>query len=390
MSVPVIIHVAWEPRSGVWSVIKNLMRWQQSAGIASYGIFFSSDREYITWINGEINHNQIDGKVFFSRDFRLSRLVELFDNRLSVQLGKIRSENKERTIYVLFHDAHFSSVFLPLQKNLKVVTIATFHGCPNGLLQNAPFKMKLHHWLGKRLVRNIDGMVSVDKFSIPLICDKLFLDRDAIHTVYNGVPAVEKSYISTGSIPGSTFTIGFIGALDTRKQWQLAAEAVRLAWNSNKNIRFVLAGDGPERTQAEQWIAANADFSNYVGEVQSAATNVIPGLDLLILTSKNEGMPMVILEAFACGKPVIASCVGGIPEIIKDGVNGYLVDKEMDADAISHKINTLVNSPVIYAQMSRNALETFNTHFSIESCGQSYLSLFRKLEDLKQQGNAKF
>jgi glycosyltransferase involved in cell wall biosynthesis len=385
-----IIHVAWEPRSGVWSVIKNLMRWQQSTGMASSGVFFSSDRNYITWIKDEISHNLIDGKVFFSRDFRLSRLIELFDNRLSVQLRKIRSENKERTICVLFHDAHFSSVFLPLQKELKVVSIATFHGCPNGLLQNAPLKMKLHHWLGKRLVRNIDGMVSVDKFSIPLICDKLFLDRDAIHTVYNGVPAVEKSYMSTSYIPGKAFTVGFIGALDTRKQWQLAAEAVRLAWNSNKNIRFVLAGDGPERTQAEQWIATNADFSKYVGEVQSAATTVVPGLDLLILTSKNEGMPMVILEAFACGKPVIASCVGGIPEIIQDGVNGYLVVKEMDADAISKKITTLASSPDIYAHMARQALDTYSTHFSIESCGQSYLSLFRELEGRKQKGNAKF
>jgi glycosyltransferase involved in cell wall biosynthesis len=320
----------------------------------------------------------------------MSRLVELFDKRLSVQLGKIRSENKERTIYMLFHDAHFSSVFLPLRNALKVVSIATFHGCPNGLLQNDPIKMRLHHWLGKRLVRYIDGMVSVDKFSIPLICDKLFLDRNAIHTVYNGVPAVEKSYMSTGSIPGSTFTIGFIGALDTRKQWHLAAEAARIAWNSNKNIRFVLAGDGPERVQAEQWIASNAHFSNYVGEVQSAATTVIPGLDLLILTSKNEGMPMVILEAFACGKPVIASCVGGIPEIIQDGVNGYLVDKEMDADAISHKINVLANSQAIYTQMARQALETYQTYFSIESCGQSYLSLFRTLEGRKQQGNEKF
>jgi glycosyltransferase involved in cell wall biosynthesis len=208
--------------------------------------------------------------------------------------------------------------------------------------------------------------------------------------VYNGVPAVEKSYMSTGSIPGSTFTIGFIGALDTRKQWHLAAEAARIAWNSNKNIRFVLAGDGPERVQAEQWIASNAHFSNYVGEVQSAALTVIPGLDLLILTSKNEGMPMVILEAFACGKPVIASCVGGIPEIIQDGVNGYLVDKEMDADAISHKINVLANSQAIYTQMARQALETYQTYFSIESCGQSYLSLFRTLEGRKQQGNEKF
>jgi glycosyltransferase involved in cell wall biosynthesis len=385
-----LIHVAWEPRTGVWSVIKNLLRWQQHNGIAASGVFFSADHDYIHWLKEEIRDNGTDGTVFYCPGFGLSRLAALPDNRLSSHIRKINTEDPKRVIYVLFHDAHFSSVFLPLKKYLPAVSIAVFHGCPNGLLQNDPIKKQLHRWLGKRLVKYVDGMVSVDKFSIPLICEKLLLDPGAMHTVYNGVPEASKPLVKKPVTTNGIFTIGFVGALDNRKQWHLAAESVRLAWNKNKSIRFLLAGDGPEREKAERWSTSNTGFATCLGEVRRADETVIPQLDLLILTSHNEGMPMVILEAFACGIPVIASRVGGIPEIIRDGVNGCLVDKTDDNGSIAEKILSLVNSPELYINMKQDALETYKNTFSIESCGQAYLDLFRELESKKNRDHAGF
>ena len=388
MPLPVMVHVAWEPRTGVWSVIKNLMRWQQNNGLAASGFFFSSDHAYIKWLKDEISYNHLDGKVFFCPNLGLSRLAELLDCRLSGQIEKIQSEEKGNNIYLLFHDAHFSSVFFPLKKEIRAVRIAAFHGCPNGLLQNNPVKRRLHHWLGKRLVHYVDGMVSVDRFSIPVICEKLFLDEEKMYTVYNGVPSVANSKKNFEEFPPGTFRVGFIGALDNRKQWHLAAESSRIAWNNNSSIRFMLAGDGPDREKAVRWFDSNADFASYLGEVRSASETVIPGLDLLILTSTNEGMPMVILEAFACGIPVIASRVGGIPEIINDGENGFLVDVTADINSIASKILSIANSPELFAQMKQHALKTYRDRFSVESCGEAYLALFRKLEGEKGHGNA--
>ena len=388
MKPPVMVHVAWEPRTGVWSVIKNLLRWQKITGIAGAGIFFSSDHEYVEWLRNEIVYNQIDAQVFYRQDYKLSRLVELFDGTLSDELLKIRELHQEDSLYLLFHDAHFSSVFFPLNKKIEATTIATFHGCPNGLLLHHPVKQRLHHWLGRRLVKYVDGIVSVNNFSIPLICDKLFLDTDAMHTVYNGVPAQNQTQIMSKMLSKSTFAVGFIGGLDDNKQWSIAVEAVRKAYTSNDSIRLVIAGVGPERAKLEQWVACNPTFTTYLGEVRSAADTVIPNLDLLILTSKNEGMPMVILEAIACGIPVVATRVGGIPEIIKDSENGYLVDSKTDSDLIASKIISIANSPELYEQLKKNALETFNSSFSIEICGKSYLKLFRKLESKKRRKDA--
>ncbi len=388
MNPRVMIHVAWEPRTGVWSVIKNLLRWQKSVGIPGEGVFFSSDHGYISWLQEEIHWNKLDAVVFYQKDYGLSRLVELFDGRLSAEVGQLQSKYPGNSVYLLFHDAHFSSVFFPLNKKIEATTIAIFHGCPNGLLLHHPVKQRLHHWLGRRLVRYIDGMVSVDGFSVPVITEKLHLAPDSIETICNGVPASAASVIKEEPAENTTFNIGFIGALDTRKQWHLAAEAARIAWKTNRSIRFLLAGDGPEREKAEQWEASNADFATYKGEVKSASETVIPGLDLLILTSKNEGMPMVILEAFACGIPVIASRVGGIPEIITDGRNGFLVETSTEPESIAKMILAIVNSPALNSQLKKHALETYQNRFSIEFCGEAYLKLFRKLESKKHNKGA--
>ncbi len=388
MKPPVMIHVAWEPRTGVWSVIKNLLRWQKSTGLAGTGVFFSSDHGYIEWLKNEIVYNQIDAKVFYRQDYKLSRLVELFDGTLSAELGNIRAMHQEGSLYLLFHDAHFSSVFLPLKSKIEATTIATFHGCPNGLLLHHPVKQRLHHWLGRRLVRYVDGMVSVDGFSVPVITEKLHLAPDSIETICNGVPPSTSSLKKVEHADNQIFNVGFIGALDTRKQWHLAAEAVRIAWEADPTIRFLLAGDGPEREKAEQWIASNTTFATYLGEVRSAAETVIPKLNLLILTSKNEGMPMVILESFACGIPVIASRVGGIPEIIVNGENGFLVETTMEPETIADMVLNIVNSPELYSDLKQKALATFESKFSIASCGQAYLKLFRQLESKKTRRNA--
>ncbi|HPS62822.1 MAG TPA: glycosyltransferase, partial [Bacteroidales bacterium] len=266
MTRPLFVHVSWEPRTGVWSVIKNLISRQISSGYGSSGVFFASDVNYTAWLSAEISAHSMDARILRSPASRLARLAPLFDRRLSNHLRSLQHSNPGCTLFVHFHDAHFSAAFLPLGKDLKAVSVTTFHGCPNGLLQGGRFRLAVHRWLGRRLGLHTDAMVSVDRYSVPLIAEKLRLSEGSVVTIYNGVPfSPDRVKLKTVE-KKKNFIVGFVGALEERKQWKLAAEASRTAFQENHSIRFILAGDGPERDQAEQWVSAGSDFATYLGQ----------------------------------------------------------------------------------------------------------------------------
>lgn len=107
--------------------------------------------------------------------------------------------------------------------------------------------------------------------------------------------------------------------------WQILAGAGSL----RASDRLVIAGDGPERAMLEARAAAGIDPQSvrFLGEIsQQDLALWLDAASAFCLPSRNEGTPNVIIEAMACGRPVVASRVGGIPEIVTDGRNGFLVE----------------------------------------------------------------
>jgi glycosyltransferase involved in cell wall biosynthesis len=120
--------------------------------------------------------------------------------------------------------------------------------------------------------------------------------------------------------------IGIIGRLVPIKNHRLFLVAARSMVDSGSSARFVIVGDGGLRpaleTLAAEWgIASRVDF---LGWRQDMAA-VYPALDLLALTSDNEGTPVAVIEAMAAGVAVVATSVGGVPDVIRNGETGTLV-----------------------------------------------------------------
>ena len=151
----------------------------------------------------------------------------------------------------------------------------------------------------------------------------------------------------------------FLGLVGERKGVFELLKAFALARAENDELELTIGGAGAiERARSEArrlGVADHVDFRGWVGPQEREA--LLARADIFALPSRNEGLPMSVLEAMARGLPVIATPVGGVPELIGDGVNGLLVPPG-DAEALARAILELAGDPARRAALGRAARET--------------------------------
>lgn len=144
----------------------------------------------------------------------------------------------------------------------------------------------------------------------------------------------------------------------------LLAAAARLAGPGLPPVRLLLAGEGPLRPELEArgQRLPRAVRTSFLGN--RADIPLLLGLaDLVVLPSRWEGLPMILLEAMAAGKAILAAEVGGIPEAIRHGVNGWLAPPE-DPAALAEGLDCLLSGETLRAKLGEKARETYETRYS--------------------------
>lgn len=198
-------------------------------------------------------------------------------------------------------------------------------------------------------------------------------DRVPVEVVANGVPvdrlrhdpAAAAATRQALGIPAAAPLVGQVCVFRHQKRldrWLAAARAIRAEL---PEARFLLVGDGPLRGEVEGWVAANGlgDAVRLPG-LQPDAAPFLGALDLLLISSDFEGLPLVLLEAMALARPVVATAVGGIVEAVEDGVTGRLVD-ERTPEALAEAAVDLLRDPdrrrAMGAAARRRAADRFST-----------------------------
>lgn len=143
--------------------------------------------------------------------------------------------------------------------------------------------------------------------------------------------------------------------------------------------RVTIVGDGPDRAALEQDLAAKkiADRFELVGDVGDPG----PFLDraaIFVLSSRSEGLPMAVLEAMAAGLPVVATAVGGIPEVVHHGVTGTLVPPG-DVAAMGRALSDLTSDPERAAAFGAAGRVSVDKEHSIERCQEAHRDLYGRL-----------
>lgn len=174
----------------------------------------------------------------------------------------------------------------------------------------------------------------------------------------------------------NSWLIGTAGRLaPVKNQAMLLRAAAPLL---NETCQLLIAGEGSERPQLEALIdeLPNGRFIRLLG-VRKDLQRVISALDCFAISSSTEGLPLVLLEAMACALPIVSTSVGGIPNVIDDGVNGYLVDRD-DGEALSKRLRSLRNDSALAKRMGEQNRQKVITSYSRTRMASNYLDLYRR------------
>jgi glycosyltransferase involved in cell wall biosynthesis len=173
--------------------------------------------------------------------------------------------------------------------------------------------------------------------------------------------------------------ITFIGRLDYMKGIHILLEAFKILKRRGVNAQLRIIGDGPDREKLEGMaedlsISGSVTFSGEIKDVvvplQESAVFVLPSL--------SEGLSNVLLEAMACGLPIVATRIGGNIDLIKDGVNGILVDPERP-DQLSNALRKILRDNDLARCMGIEARKTVEEQFSMDSVVKRYVELYKEL-----------
>jgi glycosyltransferase involved in cell wall biosynthesis len=146
---------------------------------------------------------------------------------------------------------------------------------------------------------------------------------------------------------------------------------------------FVIAGDGPLRSKLERFAADEgiASKTRFLG-IRDDVPVVLAALDVFALTSLWEGLPLTVMEAMAAAKPVVATAVNGVPELVEDGVTGFLAPPQ-GVEQLAVHVTRLLKDSALAEQMGRAGRQRIETRFTVEHMVTQLADLYRRLHRMK-------
>jgi glycosyltransferase involved in cell wall biosynthesis len=175
------------------------------------------------------------------------------------------------------------------------------------------------------------------------------------------------------------FVVGWVGRMTAVKRTDDVLLAFRKLVDRDVDAWLCLVGDGPDREHLERrahelGIARRCLFVGYQDDVAP----YYEAIDALLLPSGNEGTPVSVIEALAAGRPAVATRVGGVPDVVRDGVDGFLVDVG-DATSLAERLADLAREPARRAEMGRDGRERVLQRYAVDRLVDDVDALYREL-----------
>jgi glycosyltransferase involved in cell wall biosynthesis len=180
-------------------------------------------------------------------------------------------------------------------------------------------------------------------------------------------------------IPEDRFTVGWIGRMTAVKRTDDILVAFERLRSEGVEATLCLVGDGPDREQLERrahelGIVRDTLFLGY----QEDVAQFYAAFDALVLPSSNEGTPVSAIEALAAGRPVVATRVGGVPDVVRDGEDGFLVEAGA-TDDLAERLARLARDPALRERLGSQGRERVLPRYAVERLVDDVDELYRSL-----------
>lgn len=261
--------------------------------------------------------------------------------------------------------------------------------------ESIPFISTCHSWLNSDVVAMLYGLLDrlvLRKYAaVVAVSDELKLKlyragikKDKVHFVRNGIdlrpftnamPSLRKSK--------SGLTVGWIARLSREKGSDIFLKAVVKVLAIYPETQFVMVGDGPDRSMLEQLVGELGikDSVSLIGRREDMPS-VYASLDIMVSSSRQEGLPMAILEGMGSKLPVVATMVGNVPNVIQDGVNGLLVPSE-DVKSLAEGIIRLLEDEELRRRLGSEARRRVESEFSADRLAEAYMKIYNEVTEDK-------
>jgi glycosyltransferase involved in cell wall biosynthesis len=266
------------------------------------------------------------------------------------------------------------------------IVVHTFHG---HVLRGyfGPVRSRLFRWLERWLARDTTALIAVS----PQVRDDLVAlgvaPKEKFAVIRLGIELEERVAGMNGradtrrylGIAPDRFTVGWIGRMTAIKNTEDVLTAFKALRARGVEATLCMVGDGPDRPELERrahelGIMRDTLFLGY----QQDVAPLYGAFDALVLPSSNEGTPVSVIEALAARTPVVATRVGGVPDVVREGDDGFLVDPG-DTDALAERLERLASDPQLREGMGAAARSRVLSRYAVDRLVDDVDRLYRDL-----------
>ncbi len=262
-----------------------------------------------------------------------------------------------------------------------VPVVAIAHGWTG-----ATWKVRCYEALDRWVMRRVDAVVCVSEGQAVKV-RRAGVAPERAPVILNAIdagafgpadPGVRESLMGLFAVRPARL-VAAAGRLSPEKGFNVLIDAAARLAPAWPDVGFVLFGDGPLREELTKQVAERGLQGRFVlAGFRPDLERVLPACDLAVSSSHTEGLPVVVLEEMAAGLPVVATAVGGTPEVVEDGVTGRLVPRG-DAAALAAAASELLAAPERMRAMGRAGRRRVETRFTFAAQAEQYERLFRRL-----------
>lgn len=309
----------------------------------------------------------------------LGRKSKSWDIRIVLDLmALIRRKNIDILHTHLYHANMYGRV---AASRCNVPVIITEHN----VYTKYKLKRRLVNYL---LAKKTDRIIAVSRMVMEYVIRRDWIERSKVELIYNGIDIPNQPSETTREqarkelgLSEEHFVIGTVSRLEEQKGHNYLIDAVKKLKDSIPNLKVLIVGSGTLELHLKKRVEDEGlkDYIDFLGPRRNIP-DLLRSFDVFVFPSLWEGLPVALLEALACSLPAIVTPVGGVGEIIEDGINGIFVPPR-DSDSLEKAVLALYNDRELRGRLGNEGQRTVFERFNAALMVKKLESLYREVID---------